>query len=779
MAADYSLSPVNPSKNGEHRVRYHPVQSQPGGYDSAFSGSRQETTKTPLEYGIKLGKYFIHVLALAATGTVFGLNFSNCYGWDLDHSQQPSTAKLNALQFAAKLHEILIVGSLSSMVMFYVRNRLVTSKGIPFGLLSSGYQVSSAEYLFSKSLLSTLLSADWLLVLPICLLIVYANMVGPSSASAMIPNLDWWPVASPFDDQPLTMYFEGPRDMVYPTSLGPPNMTRYEGCDTVEYDFDCPCAGYENLVNWALAWQLEGIDTNVSMTEIASTTRRTLSTEDNLDTKSWQSKDKGFIKSGGISFTSTIPQSFLQLQGLFYNYVHDKKIGIIDRTTRPQLVLQSETPLYAPVVQVQCSQFDYTDARNSSNPASPKITLPLDLLDTSLGSGREQYKDWPVDASFWDFTRPMNTTNFTWMDVSHYTDSKGVKASLAGLVTVPYALLEGGNDTQRSLIVPCTISARWAAAEIQFDPFTSTQISHNLSQPSQFQLNHHGKSAEQQQRNWGLSQIISIAPEWASLLNVKGINGLSLEGKINASMVEHMLRFFVFNASSNIFNVPDDTFLESFSPQLWNTDSEVEYGDKITYTIRTILGMVVAEGLARQNYDLDNTLLMLNDNPANTTIKEISYQKGVRDGGGVFETNISRSEVEKKLVLSKNVPIRFDVNRYGYGYGYQGKPTVQFGLAVLAIHVGLVLIFVASTIYLRLRGRLYMSSAWSSMGELLAIAMVSREPSELRNTGAGVKRGLTWRKNVRIREKGADDLEFVVGNRMPGEEWPKCEKKYG
>ena len=147
------------------------------------------------------------------------------------------------------------------MVMHRIRKRLCSSKGLPFGLLSSGYQVSSAEFLFSSSLWSGFSKDVWL-VLALAATVIFANVVGPSSAIAMIPRLDWWSVNAPFN-VPLHLYLDGSLDQLYPTDLGPPNMTLYPGCDTAAYTNGCPGAAFDDLKNWAASWYNNGVAPNI------------------------------------------------------------------------------------------------------------------------------------------------------------------------------------------------------------------------------------------------------------------------------------------------------------------------------------------------------------------------------------------------------------------------------------------------------------------------------------------------------------------------------------
>jgi hypothetical protein len=60
--------------------------------------------------------------------------------------QAPTTytnTVLNILQFVAKVHESLILFSLTAIVFHRIRYEVMSHCGIPFGLLSSGLQYSS------------------------------------------------------------------------------------------------------------------------------------------------------------------------------------------------------------------------------------------------------------------------------------------------------------------------------------------------------------------------------------------------------------------------------------------------------------------------------------------------------------------------------------------------------------------------------------------------------------------------------------------------------------
>ncbi|KAF6783354.1 short-chain dehydrogenase, partial [Colletotrichum musicola] len=125
------------------------------------SGSRQTEPIVVLEKrffrGLVSCSWIIHLIAVLFTAGIVQFTFRRLYWFDEDNWESQWMARLkisqdvamNGLQFVAKIHEIIIVASVSAMTMHFCR-RMLVGDGIPFGFLSGAYQVSSAEWLFSK-----------------------------------------------------------------------------------------------------------------------------------------------------------------------------------------------------------------------------------------------------------------------------------------------------------------------------------------------------------------------------------------------------------------------------------------------------------------------------------------------------------------------------------------------------------------------------------------------------------------------------------------------------
>ena len=143
-------------------------------------------------YTISLARNAVHVIPIGGALAVIYLNFTGFYvGANLKN--------INALQFAAKLHELTMIASLAQILLAAVRAELVLGDGLPYGALFSGLQISQPSYLWSMEFWgsatapsSTLWKRLRLIIIPV-ILILLAATVGPSSAIALIPRVGSWP----------------------------------------------------------------------------------------------------------------------------------------------------------------------------------------------------------------------------------------------------------------------------------------------------------------------------------------------------------------------------------------------------------------------------------------------------------------------------------------------------------------------------------------------------------------------------------------------------------
>ncbi|KAK6220555.1 hypothetical protein LQW54_002000 [Pestalotiopsis sp. IQ-011] len=101
----------------------------------------------------------------------------------------------NSLQLAAKLHEILIIMSLSAIRLSIFRRRLV-SGGVRLGSLTGEYRVGNWAYLCSSAFRQQSLdrSRPWELLLSgfLVLATTMSTLAGPASTVLLVPTLGWY-----------------------------------------------------------------------------------------------------------------------------------------------------------------------------------------------------------------------------------------------------------------------------------------------------------------------------------------------------------------------------------------------------------------------------------------------------------------------------------------------------------------------------------------------------------------------------------------------------------
>ena len=101
---------------------------------------------------------------------------------------------VSALQYVAKIHEMLMQASIVVIVLAYVNHLLTQDGPVPFGAMFASYNVTYMTYLWSPELRATLTSPGFrgprmvFFAVFVPLNILLAAGVGPSSAVAMQPR---------------------------------------------------------------------------------------------------------------------------------------------------------------------------------------------------------------------------------------------------------------------------------------------------------------------------------------------------------------------------------------------------------------------------------------------------------------------------------------------------------------------------------------------------------------------------------------------------------------
>ena len=121
---------------------------------------------------------------------------------------------------------------------------------------------------------------------------------------------------------------------------------------------------------------------------------------------------------------------------------------------------------------------------------------------------------------------------------------------------------------------------------------------------------------------------------------------------------------------------------------------------------------------------------------------------------------------------TKWTEIKWEVQRFGYGWGFNSSTTLYLSATILLLHAVLAILHVCFAI----SGK-WSTNSWTNTRELLALAMNSAPSRRLNNTSAGIRKRATWQEVVRIREVDDTVLQLVFDDAVTGEK-PKLGKKY-
>jgi hypothetical protein len=263
-----------------------------------------EAPKVAVKSGLRENwkKLVPHIIAVLVTLAVCQLSFRNIYWMDLRPPDEPVAlgitqgGALNFLQLAAKIHELLILASVSALVLHAIQQHLTGRSGLPLGMIANAFELSSAQFLRRKSFWSFLWSVDpvtgkafpyihfWLLSLFSTILVTLA---GPSSAIAVIPTLNYFDLPRPFVAPVLPYYVWNVSTELWPktvtgASLNAPNSGIL--CNDPDSESEqeiCPVGGFRDTYNWAGGLLFTDTDTgaNITFPDATGATRRVLSAQ--------------------------------------------------------------------------------------------------------------------------------------------------------------------------------------------------------------------------------------------------------------------------------------------------------------------------------------------------------------------------------------------------------------------------------------------------------------------------------------------------------------------
>ncbi|KAF2120902.1 hypothetical protein BDV96DRAFT_280674 [Lophiotrema nucula] len=724
-----STTSTHPTDTYEPR----PYHAHPADNDD-YRRQGLESPKVALNSNLPKVELLVHLLSLGVIGILFWINWAQKYWKDFELKKSSvRNVQLKAWQLPAKLHEILMFTSLSSVVFYNMRKLLVGRNGIPFGLISAPYMTGSPSTLLKGSFRAGS-TRHWRFGALIFLVCVLSVVLGPSSAILMIPSLAWYEVENAFPESSTKILFIESKETLWPTVFNASTkLSASAAAQCLGNPFDeysnvniCPTSGYMDIIEWWASRTSTDSRNGPLFTEVYSSAQRELDIR--LAPGDYDSGERIPTE----AYTTVTTELTTMSLGTFYNYARRRNIGGLKDVEYPRLRISVSSPIYQPVVHVNCQMDMYGDGdrRNISFPSAQ-----------SGWADDSEYKQDPfvveADSEILDGL-PSLEPRFSW-----YKDTrKNAASSLLALAIVPaLARNDTGDEFQTSAVTACSIDARWAASEVSYQPTNSTLVSSNVTDTITDKLDRRYHAS--QMSEYALSEKpLDLQLDWAAFLDANQTGTENGTSTTNKSAMAVFLALPIANIKSQgnnlaTFQVPNITTS--------NLNGAIEEA------VPMLLGVVVADSIAR-TVSLNTIPWLITKSTPNSDFIPLPICLAPDSTlHGEFNSNTTIYSV------------RLELDRYGYGYAIHNKAT-RFAIAALVIYAFIVclhLIYILGAVMTR---RYYGGDCWENVGDLVALSVNSPPTHRLYGTSAGVAKTGTWKNMVKVRGSGHDHLElFFAG----------------
>lgn len=705
----------------------------------------------------------VHMPALLMTAVVLGVGSRKFYWYPeegpliTDYRVDADTIS-NVLQLVAKLHELFIVASLSSIALAMFRRSLITS-GVRLGFLTGGYRVGDLAYLkttaFCRQGFGALKPRDWLLPGFIVFATLMSTIVGPASAVLLVPTLGWYRIDTSvaFSKIELPLIYTWKRTNIwYPGRHDAPD--RCEGVQGLYLDF-CPAAGFPEISSWLKDFPATDLRNNLTFHSTSADLRRHLvfTLANNTQNSS-------------LTTLCTTPLHFQK-------YIDHADVGALSREPRYRLQTmqkststspsQQNTTLYQPFIQAKCTVYDKEEA--AKDPSS--LNYPVGSLNCFNDKDCER-------------TQGDNITYDKTLLKQDKWDNDSVVRQFLAPNNSPVVLIDGqipdsSSGEPRHALYLCNLLASWVPSNFVVDPRVSDALQSSFSHDSVMQ-DFYRNNTQKDIKNLRFSKA------WFEALNPTWNEG-------NTTGITALWRLVQNFYSKENLNGTNRATLSFIDPHENATDANYTAAEIF---LAKVFGVYLTDGLARSTYEHQTTQLILN----NTGDDQLTYinldeQYGVRGGvhnltshnstfyrdtwrGQTIDHKGNISQVRKDL--ETYLPIDIVADRYGYGSG-QKRRTLQWAQAMMGIYLGIVVVYASwvgvmsvvdifSSESSRGRTRVLSIIPWSDLQDLILLALRSPVPGErdLADAGAGVSSTRVWQTTVRAAADDDLNAHLVLGD---------------
>lgn len=705
----------------------------------------------------------VHLLPVAINFTLLGL-YIRRVSWT---PPWPTTNVLNALQFAAKIHETMMIASLVTILLHHIRYRLLSpdNRGLPLGLITSPFRLLDITYLCSGEFWATLRNlrslrtSGFITIVLHLFLFVLAAVLGPASAISMLPRLGEWQLAKTITSAPF--YSIHDRHFVYQIYMGaelsdifPKTITASlnpEACDhgnlSLPQTNTCPRFGLIDILQGLyvpetirgsdtdsdvfppqLWWSLTGYNITIQTHNRDAPTRVT-----SLDMFPF-----GFLPSapsdpnfGAVVDVTTSTDAILLLtQHLLGHYLgcwdavmnddHNTVDSFLPGGERPVQFTsyagqldsgEPSLPWKQPYVSSFCSK------QRVGSTASDSITFTFRQQNGTL--------PWLATLNSKVLSTALSNTGMAFISSSNLnmTPSYTPSAALA--------------FTSQSYTTLCLVKAYWIDFTLSGPQFDLSESPNNLL-AWDWDATESGNSID-------VGVPFRAEDAWFNHTNSTEITHLDLDwlevldhGTGKDSTSKHGFFNKVRRACLGSSILGDD------EPDNSGKDPDLS-------CFAAGVGAGIVEGLSKMPYHAGiHALGILEGGLLNTM--EFSPWTSFYDSSMTIDYdmqgNWTNSTLTPSQIKTNSTRLDFTLTQKLHGYSFSGV-TITLAFVVLFLYVATVLIHISIITF----GTSWSSRAWKSLGEFYILALQSPTPtSVLDNTGGGVKVSKTWQARVSARE---------------------------
>lgn len=699
----------------------------------------------------------VHLLPVVINFTLIGL-YLRRVSWT---PPLPTTNVLNALQFAAKVHETIMVASLATILLHHIRYRLLSTgqRGVPLGMMTSPFRLLDITYLWSREFLATLRNPRRLRPLEVITIIIHvflftlAAVLGPASAISMLPRLGEWELAKTITDAPF--YSIHDQTIVYQAYIGaelsdifPKVITASfnpEACDhsnlSLPQTNNCPRFGLTDILQGILLSETSGSGYNVSpaqkwfhMAEYNITiqahhqavpTRVISLMRYPFEGSPQAPSDEDF---GAVVDVTTHTDAILSLtKKLLHHYLECWSTAMPNDNagTIYSFVSGGERP----------AQYKFYARQPQAIGLSSAWKQPyVSSICSKPGVGHAASNSMTFNFQSYEGTTPYIATLDAELLFMVLRNTGMGFINISDLNTTPsFTPSAALAFTSQLYTTLCLVKAYWidsnlSGSQFEYDErslawdWQATEDGHSTCNGCRF------RAEDAWFDHTNATEIIHLDLDWLSVLD-HGTDGDS-------------------TSKHGFFNKVRRACLGSSI--LGNDDPDNIGNNPDLICIAAGLGAGIAEGLSKLPYHVGMHAIGTHEDwPSNAiTFSPWTSSISLEAVGYYLHGNWSNSTLTPSQIKANSTRLDFSLTQKLYGYSFSGS-TITLAFVVLFLYVATVLVHISIMTF----GTSWSSRAWKTLGEFYVLALQSPTPtSVLENTGGGVKVSKTWQARASVEE---------------------------